>query len=132
MQTRRIAPRQNASARWRAHWASGIGIRKPHTLTAKPIDVGGFVIFAARTAQIRPAHVVNQDEQKIQRPGRGCAQRWYQRQRRCEGELPYQIAPGRGESMLGHSTILYVTTLYVTTCALREGGPQQPRAEYPE
>ena len=61
----RMATGQNTRARGAAHWAGGITLRKPNAAGSKPVDIRRLMKLASIGTDVRPAHVVHEEEQKV-------------------------------------------------------------------
>ena len=55
----------DARTRGAAHWAGSIALSESHAAGRQPIDIGCLVKLTAVDPDIRPAHVINQEEQEI-------------------------------------------------------------------
>src|SRR5262249_43015095 len=62
---RRVAAGEDAGPRRRAQGTSGVGIGELHALRCKLVNVWRLVKRAAEKADVAPAHVVDEDEDKV-------------------------------------------------------------------
>ena len=60
-----MPPSHDACAGGAANWTRCVALREPYAAGRQPIDVRRFMKFASVGADIRPAHVVHEEEQKV-------------------------------------------------------------------
>ena len=60
-----MPPRQDTRARWRTHGTGRITVCELHPRRRKFVDVWRLVKLAAETTHIRPAHVIDQEENEV-------------------------------------------------------------------
>ena len=61
----RMAAGQNTRARGAANGTRRVTLREPHPARGEPVDVGRLVKLAAIGANVRPAHVVDEEEDEV-------------------------------------------------------------------
>ena len=60
-----MPPSHDACAGGAANWTRCVALREPYAAGRQPIDVRRFMKFASVGADIRPAHVVHEEEQEV-------------------------------------------------------------------
>ena len=92
-----VLARQDARPCRRADGAGGVGVGEPHALPGEPVDDRREVVRAAVAAQVRPAHVVDQDEDEVELP---VAPRRTRRRRAAKHRgRPHQRQPSRPQEL---------------------------------
>ena len=61
----RMPPSHDATAGGAANWTRCVALREPHARGGKFVDMRRFMKFASVGADIRPAHVVHEEEQEV-------------------------------------------------------------------